>query len=877
MRVQNLQVMPNAVPNAQFSGGGVEANPMVEQAISRAPRPTQMPGLVTPDPGAPFRAMGETLNEASNLMLRQQIAEAQTRVKEADTTFTSQLNDLLHNPEHGYLAQKGRNAVDGYDISVRALDKLKSDVVGTLKDPRERQLAEPIFNERIQAALIAAQKHAATEKRVWQIETSESRAAATLVDAATNYNNEEAFGLSLGTAMNEAAFQGRLLGWDEKTVEMKQLAMLDEAFRMRYEAWRYSDPVSALASFQRNAGAISPLTREKIATDLFNAAAPELAAQLNTVGGVAEVAARQTGEASQPRGVRNNNPGNIMKAPERWQGETEGSDSRYATFETPEAGIRAMGKTLLTYQQRHGLDTLESIISRWAPATENDTGAYISSVAQAVGVGPRQRIDLTNPETLGAVTRAMIRVENGQQPYSDEQIATGLNAALTGADLPTSGAPAAARLPAWRNPDTRTGNPVVDALAPDRRMKVMELARTQAAQASSQAREGLQTRAQDAAAEYLVRGTASDAPSEGEFIQAYGQAEGVRRYEELQNTAALGLELQRVRLLPNTELARLLADATPEPGGGFAARLKNFEVLQRAATETVKARQEDPVAYAMSNAAYGIEPLKDLRNPQALAQTLAKRAGAMERIAADYGTRPAVLTKAEAEVFGEHLASLQAADKARVLGVVFNAAGAQGIQSIASQLKDKHQSIAIAGMLTTFSTTAGNSAASLYLQGKEALEQKRAKIDQAAEIGTKAEIYKALEGVYQTPQGREAAAEAAFGIYAKFKADGGGDVDQAVRIATGGLMEFNGSKIAKPYGWQDSQFRDALRRQIPATLAAQGGEYLVGSTRVSAADFAKMLPGARLQTYGQGSYLVMAGNDVVRDATGAPFILQVAP
>ena len=44
---------------------------------------------------------------------------------------------------------------------------------------------------------------------------------------------------------------------------------------------------------------------------------------------------------------------------------------------------------------------------------------------------------------------------------------------------------------------------------------------------------------------------------------------------------------------------------------------------------------------------------------------------------------------------------------------------------------------------------------------------------------------------------------------------------------------------------------------------------------MSAADFGKMLPGARLQTYGQGSYLVMAGNDVVRTPGGAPFILKV--
>ena len=249
----------------------------------------------------------------------------------------------------------------------------------------------------------------------------------------------------------------------------------------------------------------------------------------------------------------------------------------------------------------------------------------------------------------------------------------------------------------------------------------------------------------------------------------------------------------------------------------------------------------------------------------------------MIRIAADYGTRPAVMTDPEADAFGQYLGSLQAADKARVLGQVFGAVGAAGVQSLSGQLKDKHNTLAVAAMLSTQQTTKGNSAALLYLQGREAIEQKRAKIDDAAEIGIKAEIFKAIDGVYQTPQGRDAAAEASLGIYAKFKADGGGDVEQAIRIATGGVMDFNGGRIAKPYGWEDSRFRDALRGPVAQAVASNGGEFLVGGNKVKAADFAKMLPGARLQTFGQGSYLIMAGNDVVREANGRPYVLKVAP
>jgi hypothetical protein len=199
------------------------------------------------------------------------------------------------------------------------------------------------------------------------------------------------------------------------------------------------------------------------------------------------------------------------------------------------------------------------------------------------------------------------------------------------------------------------------------------------------------------------------------------------------------------------------------------------------------------------------------------------------------------------------------------------------VQSLSGQLKDKNNTLAVAAMLSTRQTTKGNSAALLYLQGKEAIEQKRAKIDDAAEIGIRAKIFQAIEGVYQTPQGRDAAAEASYGIYAKFKADGGDDIEQAVRIATGGIMNFNGGKIAKPYGWSNSQFRDALRGPVAQAVASNGGEFLVGGNKVEAAEVAKMLPGARLQTFGQGSYLVMAGYDVVREANGHPYVLKVLP
>lgn len=130
------------------------------------------------------------------------------------------------------------------------------------------------------------------------------------------------------------------------------------------------------------------------------------------------------------RGIRNNNPGNLEASwAFSWLGQN-GTDGRFATFATPEHGIRALGVNLLSYQRR-GLDTISKIISRWAPPQDNnDTTAYIQNVSQALGVSPTARLDVTSPDILRALSKAIIRQENGNVPFSDEVINSGVFSAL---------------------------------------------------------------------------------------------------------------------------------------------------------------------------------------------------------------------------------------------------------------------------------------------------------------------------------------------------------------------------------------------------------------------------------------------------------------
>ena len=125
------------------------------------------------------------------------------------------------------------------------------------------------------------------------------------------------------------------------------------------------------------------------------------------------------------RGLRNNNPGNIRKG-EDWQGlAAEQPDEAFATFVSPEYGIRAMAKVLVNYQNLYDLNTVQKLINRWAPPSENDTASYIASIADALGVSPTTPIDVRS--ALPVLIPAIIRHENGLNPYSSSTIQAGIS------------------------------------------------------------------------------------------------------------------------------------------------------------------------------------------------------------------------------------------------------------------------------------------------------------------------------------------------------------------------------------------------------------------------------------------------------------------
>jgi len=133
------------------------------------------------------------------------------------------------------------------------------------------------------------------------------------------------------------------------------------------------------------------------------------------------------------KGVRNNNPGNIIATPKwaSWRG-ADDIDGRFIVFKEPIFGIRALAKILYNYNKNYGINTITGIVNRWAPSVENNTSNYIGYMTAKTGYKANQVLDMTNDaEVMFKLVNAIIGFENSNYVYDAELVRKAIEMAHT--------------------------------------------------------------------------------------------------------------------------------------------------------------------------------------------------------------------------------------------------------------------------------------------------------------------------------------------------------------------------------------------------------------------------------------------------------------
>ncbi|HDJ0153914.1 TPA: hypothetical protein PPH75_000165 [Escherichia coli] len=575
------------------------------------------------------------------------------------------------------------------------------------------------------------------------------------------------------------------------------------------------------------------------------------------------------------RGIRNNNPGNLEYSKTNpWVGQT-GDDGRFAKFETPEHGIRALGRNLMSYQ-RQGIDTVSEIINRWAPPTDkNDTMSYIKAVCEQLGVSADEPLDASNPDTLKALCAAIIHHENGSQPYSDQQLTAGVSAALGLSTIPT-------------NTKRYTGNAAFDAASPEAQASFMRQADQLRRQQQDEYKTIIDSKVRDATAAYMRGVEFPNPPGEADFIAAYGVREGNLRYTEFKNTQIAGQYIGSFRNMPTSSITAYVEQLRPdtgETGEGYAARAALYDNVVSAASQVIKQRQADPVQFSL--AAGQAKPI-DMSNKDNFGQSVALRAAQVSDLAKSYGTPLTFFSKDEANQIGVFFRDALVSQQAAYLDTIRQSTGGgQVYMSALQQISANAPSAAVAGILMDkpggilaeknwFNpdvSVSPETAAQTILAGAAARKgtDDAKGIPMPKDADLRLEFSDMVKDAFAgDAQGASMAYEIAKDYYAGVMAKKGvvsGEIDndiwkQAVNVATGGVHDYNGmGNVLLPWGMSaeqfDKQVNQAWNEQVVGTgIKTPPGQY-------------------GLQSYGDSQYLVKLGTGYLLKDDGSPVVLDL--
>ena len=136
----------------------------------------------------------------------------------------------------------------------------------------------------------------------------------------------------------------------------------------------------------------------------------------------------------QPRGIRNKNPGNLNFNNQAGASKEQGENGRFAVFGSMRDGIAALYKQLQLYIGR-GVDTIESIVNKYAPASDNNNvGSYVRQLVGATGKGANEKLSGSDTETIFKLMRGIINHENGpdgKKYITDQDILSGIQVGAT--------------------------------------------------------------------------------------------------------------------------------------------------------------------------------------------------------------------------------------------------------------------------------------------------------------------------------------------------------------------------------------------------------------------------------------------------------------
>ncbi|MDR4579284.1 hypothetical protein PAG78_17675 [Klebsiella pneumoniae] len=751
-------------------------------------------------------------------------------------------DDQFNNPDNGLITKQGKAALGQSDVVMQNMQQKAQDLLGTVPDGEARQQLSFQLQQSMQSFHNQARRYEVGQFQQFQDQQFSAIKQNVVTQSQGLYGDDAAFVNTVKMGFDAIDQYAAAHGWSQEQVVAEKEKLKEQA----------ADSALSTAASQQY---IQFMQQNGEPGD--NEGAPRVTAH---------------GNSSAARGLRNNNPGNIEAGSNSWDGQA-GSDGRFAKFVTPEHGIRALGKNLLSYQ-RQGYDTVSEIVNRWAPASDgNNTEAYIAALCKKLNVTPNDQLNMSDINTLRQLCAGIIQHENGKQPYSEDQLNTGVSAALG--------------LTTLESPKRYSGNQAFDAASPQQQAAYLRQSMELRNQARTQFKAQLVDQVQDATAAYLKGIQFDNPPSHGDFINAFGYREGTQRFNDFENLRVAGQYIGSFRTMPTASIQQYVSDLKNQVGNGegLAGRAAAFHHVQAAADEVIKQRKADPIQFSLSSGQ--TKPI-DMSNQNNFGQSIGLRASQVSELARAYGTPLTFFSKEEESQIGKFFRDAPVSQQSAYLDTIHKSTGGGKLYMAAlQQISANAPSAAVAGILMDkpggvvaeknwFNpdvSVSPSTASQTILAGAAARKgSKEAKgITMPKENDMRLEFSNTVKDAFAgDAQGASMAYDVAKDYYAGVMAQKGdlsGELDsdvweQAINVATGGVHDYNGmGNVLLPWGMSSEQFDKEVNQAWETQVTGAG---------------VKAPPGQYgLQSYGDSQYLVKLGTGYLLKQDGTPVVIDL--
>ncbi|HHU6591160.1 TPA: hypothetical protein ACUIYX_000995 [Klebsiella pneumoniae] len=751
-------------------------------------------------------------------------------------------DDQFNNPDNGLITKQGKAALGQSDVVMQNMQQKAQDLLGTVPDGEARQQLSFQLQQPMQSFHNQARRYEVGQFQQFQDQQFSAIKQNVVTQSQGLYGDDAAFVNTVKMGFDAIDQYAAAHGWSQEQVVAEKEKLKEQA----------ADSALSTAASQQY---IQFMQQNGEPGD--NEGAPRVTAH---------------GNSSAARGLRNNNPGNIEAGSNSWDGQA-GSDGRFAKFVTPEHGIRALGKNLLSYQ-RQGYDTVSEIVNRWAPASDgNNTEAYIAALCKKLNVTPNDQLNMSDINTLRQLCAGIIQHENGKQPYSEDQLNTGVSAALG--------------LTTLESPKRYSGNQAFDAASPQQQAAYLRQSMELRNQARTQFKAQLVDQVQDATAAYLKGIQFDNPPSQGDFINAFGYREGTQRFNDFENLRVAGQYIGSFRTMPTASIQQYVSDLKNQVGNGegLAGRAAAFDHVQAAADEVIKQRKADPIQFSLSSGQ--TKPI-DMSNQNNFGQSIGLRASQVSELARAYGTPLTFFSKEEESQIGKFFRDAPVSQQSAYLDTIHKSTGGgKPYMAALQQISANAPSAAVAGILMDkpggvvaeknwFNpdvSVSPSTASQTILAGAAARKgSKEAKgITMPKENDMRLEFSNTVKDAFAgDAQGASMAYDVAKDYYAGVMAQKGdlsGELDsdvweQAINVATGGVHDYNGmGNVLLPWGMSSEQFDKEVNQAWETQVTGAG---------------VKAPPGQYgLQSYGDSQYLVKLGTGYLLKQDGTPVVIDL--